>query len=136
MSYSIHRLSIETLLSLDFSPQRTTVLAFGFDEEISGRKGAAKIAVYLEETYGTEGFSILIDEGYGMFNMFGARFASPAVGEKGYMDVRIEVTTPGGHSSIPPANQHTVCLFHVIRKEVDMLSGNRSTLSNNRSLGE
>jgi Gly-Xaa carboxypeptidase len=96
------------------------VLAFGFDEEISGRQGATKIAVYLEETYGTEGFSILIDEGGGMMDMFGARFASPAVGEKGYLDVRIEVTTPGGHSSVPPANHHTVRLFHVIRKETDM----------------
>lgn len=96
------------------------MLAFGFDEEVSGREGAAKIAVYLEETYGIEGFSILIDESDGMVDMFGARFATPAVGEKGYMDVRIEVTTPGGHSSIPPANHHTVCLFHVIRKEADM----------------
>lgn len=102
------RLSIETLLTLNFSPQRTTVLAFGFDEEISGTHGAAKIAVHLEEIYGRNGFSILIDEGSGMADMFGATFASPAIGEKGYLDVKIEVTTPGGHSSIPPANHHTV----------------------------
>ena len=33
----------------------------------------------------------------------------PAVGEKGYFDTRVEVLTPGGHSSIPPA--HTVCIL-------------------------
>lgn len=33
----------------------------------------------------------------------------PAVAEKGYLDVRVEVATPGGHSSVPP--QHTVRWF-------------------------
>lgn len=36
----------------------------------------------------------------------GIAIARPAVGEKGYMDVSIEVKTPGGHSSVPP--EHTV----------------------------
>lgn len=36
----------------------------------------------------------------------GVAIARPAVGEKGYMDVSIEVKTPGGHSSVPP--KHTV----------------------------
>ena len=39
-------------------------------------------------------------------DMYGATFAMPATAEKGYLDVRIEVSTPGGHSSVPPA--HTV----------------------------
>ena len=50
--------------------------------------------------YFTDGF----DELYGE-NVI---FAGPATGEKGYLDVRVEVTTPGGHSSVPPP--HTVCL--------------------------
>ena len=33
-------------------------------------------------------------------------FARPAVAEKGYMDIRMDVLTPGGHSSTPP--KHTV----------------------------
>ena len=33
-------------------------------------------------------------------------FAAPAVAEKGYMDIRTDVLTPGGHSSKPP--KHTV----------------------------
>jgi Gly-Xaa carboxypeptidase len=36
----------------------------------------------------------------------GIAIARPAVGEKGYMDVSIELKTPGGHSSLPP--EHTV----------------------------
>ncbi|CAG8654093.1 13919_t:CDS:2, partial [Acaulospora colombiana] len=59
------------------------------------------------DTYGKNGFSMLIDEGGVMIDMFGAVFAAPAVGEKGYLDVKVEITTPGGHSSIPPPNQHT-----------------------------
>lgn len=42
----------------------------------------------------------------GFGELYGAIFAVPAVAEKGYLDVRVEVSSPGGHSSIPPA--HTV----------------------------
>ncbi len=33
-------------------------------------------------------------------------FAMPCTSEKGYTDVLVEVSTPGGHSSVPP--KHTV----------------------------
>jgi Gly-Xaa carboxypeptidase len=36
----------------------------------------------------------------------GIVYATPATAEKGKLDARIEVFTPGGHSSVPP--QHTV----------------------------
>lgn len=100
-------LAIETLLSHKFQPTRTVVLAFGFDEEISGTQGAGKIAPYLEETYGRNSFAFLVDEGAGLVQQYGALFAAPGIGEKGYFDVRVDVTTAGGHSSIPPANHHT-----------------------------
>lgn len=32
--------------------------------------------------------------------------ATPAVAEKGHFDLRLEVSSPGGHSSVPP--EHTV----------------------------
>ena len=35
--------------------------------------------------------------------------ALPSVAEKGYLDVRLTVSSPGGHSSIPPV--HTVESF-------------------------
>ena len=101
-------MAIETMLLHRVKPRRSVVLAFGFDEETSGSEGAGKLAPYLEEHYGKNGFSILIDEGNPMEDMFGATFAAPAISEKGRMDIKIEVTTPGGHSSIPPASRHTV----------------------------
>ncbi len=36
---------------------------------------------------------------------YGAQFALPGMGEKGYLDLQISVLTPGGHSSVPP--EHT-----------------------------
>lgn len=45
----------------------------------------------------------------GFGSQYGGVFAVPAVGEKGYIDTRVEVTSPGGHSSIPPL--HTVSYF-------------------------
>ncbi|KAG8839356.1 hypothetical protein FRC18_011467 [Serendipita sp. 400] len=109
-------LSIETLLSSHFRPHRTVVLAFGFDEEISGIQGAGKLGPYLEQTYGRDGFALLVDEGAGITEQFGANFAAPAIAEKGYLDIRIDVSTPGGHSSIPPENHHTGIgiLSHII----------------------
>ena len=47
-----------------------------------------------------------------MSDAYGATFALPAVGEKGYFDVRIEVATKGGHSSIPPPHTVGFCQIH------------------------
>jgi hypothetical protein len=39
-------------------------------------------------------------------DMGGIVFATPSTSEKGYLDVKITLSTPGGHSSVPPP--HTV----------------------------
>ena len=49
-----------------------------------------------------------VTAGYG--EQFGRVIATPGVSEKGYMDVMINVASPGGHSSLPPP--HTVCSCH------------------------
>ncbi|KAH0836638.1 hypothetical protein J3R83DRAFT_8356 [Lanmaoa asiatica] len=96
---------IDALLQRGFSPVRTIVLAFGFDEELGGQRGAAHIASYLEHTYGRDAFAMVIDEGSPVSDYGdGVYFASPALSEKGYFNVRIEVATAGGHSSLPPAH--------------------------------
>ena len=84
------------------------------------------MAKYLLESYGKDAFALLIDEGgwlsvylyqnghvlnhlsypAGFGEQFGSVFATPGIAEKGYTDVRVEVTSPGGHSSVPPP--HTV----------------------------
>jgi Gly-Xaa carboxypeptidase len=93
-------------------------------------QGASSLAKYLLESYGEDAFALLIDEGgwlpvylyqnghtlnhlsypAGFGEQFGGVFATPGIAEKGYTDVRVEVTSPGGHSSVPPP--HTVrCHF-------------------------
>ncbi|KAJ3558574.1 hypothetical protein NM688_g840 [Phlebia brevispora] len=97
-------ITVDSLLKESFKPTRTFVLAFGFDEEASSREGAGHLITYLESRYGTNGFVTLLDEGGGYGASFGGDIilAAPCTGEKGYLDARIEVTTPGGHSSVPP----------------------------------
>ncbi|CDZ97628.1 carboxypeptidase s [Phaffia rhodozyma] len=100
--------AVESLLraNKDYTPKRTIVLAFGMDEEVSGFKGAAHIAKYLEDTYtpkfGSSPFGLLVDEGGGYTKAYGKPIAALGTGEKGYGDVRMTVKTLGGHSSVPP----------------------------------
>jgi len=44
----------------------------------------------------------------GFAEQYGTMVATPGIAEKGFLNVLVEVTAPGGHSSIPPA--HTVIL--------------------------
>ncbi|KAK4089435.1 hypothetical protein Purlil1_6424 [Purpureocillium lilacinum] len=95
--------SMEELLSNDsFRPRRTILLAFGFDEECSGWRGAAHIADRLIQRYGENGIAIVHDEGgLGLQTLGDVTYALPAVYEKGYVDVWAELNIVGGHSSIP-----------------------------------
>lgn len=98
-------LAVESLLKNGFEPSRSVVLAFGIDEEAAGTQGAGELAVYLEEAYGRDSFAMLVDEGEGYASTPhepALLFAVPGVSEKGYLDVRMQVTAPGGHSSVPP----------------------------------
>lgn len=96
--------TIEILLSEgQFTPQRTVILAYGFDEESGGPQGAYHLGQFLLERYGEDSIYQLIDEGNAGFSSEGGvNFITPATGEKGYLDSVIELYTPGGHSSVPP----------------------------------
>ncbi|KAJ7484247.1 hypothetical protein FB451DRAFT_1231879 [Mycena latifolia] len=96
--------TIEVLLEKNFAPTRTVVLSFGFDEEGLGYHGAGYLGPALLERFGPDSFAMIVDEGAGYSDSFGAIFAAPAVAEKGYANVDVEVQTPGGHSSVPPAH--------------------------------
>ncbi|GAB0137286.1 hypothetical protein EsDP_00005558 [Epichloe bromicola] len=95
--------TMETLLSYpEWKPNRTIVLAFGFDEECSGCRGAGKIAEHLEARYGKDGFAMVLDEGgLGMNKIGDVLYALPGVYEKGFVDIWFELHVVGGHSSIP-----------------------------------
>ncbi|KOS21067.1 putative carboxypeptidase [Escovopsis weberi] len=95
--------ALEALLSHEhYRPRRTVLLALGFDEERSGYLGAEKIAQTLAERYGEDGVAAVLDEGGLGLRAFGdVLYALPAVTEKSYMDVWVELDVVGGHSSRP-----------------------------------
>ncbi|KIY66589.1 carboxypeptidase S [Cylindrobasidium torrendii FP15055 ss-10] len=96
--------ALETLILKGFQPTRSIVLAFGFDEEISGTHGAAFLASRLLEKYGQNAFALVVDEGGGFTEVYGTPVATPGTAEKGYIDIKVAVAAPGGHSSVPPAH--------------------------------
>ncbi|KZO99299.1 Zn-dependent exopeptidase [Calocera viscosa TUFC12733] len=98
-------LALEALIKHGFTPQRTILLGFGFDEEITGTRGAAHIASLLLARYGPSSLALVLDEGTGYLPELGAMYATPSTAEKGYYDVRLSVHTRGGHSMLPP--KHT-----------------------------
>lgn len=94
--------AVELLLKADFTPERTHILAFGFDEESAGYRGAGSLATALIERYGKNSIASIVDEGSGISEMWGKAFASPGVSEKGSLNLDITIRMPGGHSSVPP----------------------------------
>ncbi|KZT56726.1 carboxypeptidase S [Calocera cornea HHB12733] len=94
--------ALESLIAHGFTPKRTILLAFGFDEEAGGRRGAAHVASFLLTRYGSSSLAFVLDEGTGYLPELGAMYAMPSTAEKGYYDVRLTVQTRGGHSALPP----------------------------------
>ena len=99
--------AVEHLLSRGFQPERTVLLAFGHDEEISGVHGARQIAALLRQRGVKPEF--ILDEGgaiaEGMVEGIKAPIALVGTAEKGYVSVDLVAKAEGGHSSMPP--RHT-----------------------------
>jgi carboxypeptidase PM20D1 len=96
----------ETLLQEGFSPRRTLYFAFGGDEEISGARGAQKLAMKFKER-GLR-FAMIMDEGgviaRNMLSFLGDKPAALiGLAEKGYVTFKITAKGESGHSSMPPA---------------------------------
>ncbi|KAL2371235.1 carboxypeptidase yscS [Blastomyces gilchristii SLH14081] len=95
--------SVDLLIKSGFKPKRTVILAFGCDEEVSGENCGRPISHLLHERYGDDGIYMIMDEGStGVQKEFDRSFAMVSMAEKGYLDVAINVTSTGGHSSNPP----------------------------------
>lgn len=96
--------ALEQLLSEDMQPERSVFFAFGHDEEVGGKDGAAKVAQYFEQKGVT--FEYVLDEGgvvlEGMIDGIDRPVAIIGVSEKGYVNLVLTVNAPGGHSSQPP----------------------------------
>ncbi|KAK4677914.1 hypothetical protein QC764_302940 [Podospora pseudoanserina] len=108
--------TLQLLLEANFQPKRTIILSFGFDEEVSGRRGASALSAFLQERYGKDGVAVIVDEGAGFEETWGTLFAKPGTAEKGYVDVKITVRMPGGHSSIPSDHTSIGVLSELITK--------------------
>ncbi len=96
--------AVESLLAEGFPPERTVYRAFGLDEELGGDRGARAIAGTLAAR-GVRLASVL-DEGGAVADGFRGLLERPVaaigIAEKGFVDVRLHVEAPGGHSSTPP----------------------------------
>ncbi|KAJ7238396.1 hypothetical protein C8J57DRAFT_1246473 [Mycena rebaudengoi] len=99
--------SIEALLEKQFSPTRSVVFSFGFDEA-GGYHGAGELGKVLLDRFGPDSFAMIVDEGSGFTEVFGSVFAAPGIAEKGSVNARIfniiiccETDPP---FSIPPAH--------------------------------
>lgn len=95
----------EELLEQGFVTKRTIIFSFGFDEETGGERGGKHLAARLHEKIGTDGADMILDEGgMGIEKIGSVVYARPATAEKGYVDLVMDLETPGGHSSRPPSH--------------------------------
>lgn len=128
--------TIELLLEEDkFKPQRTIILAFGYDEEAAG-KGAEEISDYLVNKYGPDSILQIIDEGdEGYQEIEGVKLVLPATGEKGHLNSVIDLFTPGGHLSVPP--RHTsIGIMSQLITEIEDKEFSPILTNNNPVLGQ
>ncbi|NP_001032448.2 N-fatty-acyl-amino acid synthase/hydrolase PM20D1.1 precursor [Danio rerio] len=96
--------ALEYLLERGYTPRRTFYIGLGHDEEINGEEGAVKIVNLLK----SRGVKLLyvLDEGLTIMDGVVDGLNEPAaligVSEKGQTTVKLSVSTPPGHSSMPP----------------------------------
>ncbi|KAF8707397.1 carboxypeptidase s, partial [Rhizoctonia solani] len=96
-------ITLEKLIESGFKPKRGILVGFGIDEESTG--------LYVSTD---ENLDLIMSDS--IEEIEGISVALPAIGEKGYLDVSIEVATPGGHSSVPPAHTTIGILASLITK--------------------
>src|SRR5256886_6036307 len=96
--------AVEHLVAAGTKPRRTVYLAFGYDEEVGGRRGAARIADLLASRNVHP--ELVLDEGGALANGLVAGISAPValigIAEKGYVTVGLTAQAEGGHSSMPP----------------------------------
>lgn len=96
--------AVEALMRDGFEPKRSLYLSFGHDEEVGGQDGARAVAEHVQQL-GLE-FEFVVDEGGAILDDVIESVAQPValigVAEKGYLNLRLRVDAPGGHSSQPP----------------------------------
>lgn len=96
--------AVEFLLAQGIQPDCDVWLAFGHDEEVSGREGALSMVKRLQERGVV--LDYVLDEGgaitRGAIPGTTKPLATIGVAEKGYVSLRLTARDGGGHSSMPP----------------------------------
>lgn len=118
--------AIELLISQGVQPKRTIYLAFGHDEEVGGRNGAARIVTLLQSR-GIH-FDYILDEGSAVTDGIIPGTSRPValigIAEKGLLSIELNVETEGGHSSAPPPQTAVGILSRAIsRLEENQMPG-------------
>jgi carboxypeptidase PM20D1 len=113
--------AIESLMKEGYAPERGLYIAFGHDEEISGKEGAAKIVQLLKSRNIDPEF--VLDEGgilsKGLVPGIKSPVALVGVAEKGYTTVVLHIELEGGHSSMPQKETPITVLSKAVNKIVD-----------------
>lgn len=112
---------LEDMLSnKEWKPRRTIIIASGFDEECSGRRGAGEIGKFLTERYGNDSIVAVLDEGgFGRMKIGNVVYAMPGVMEKGHVDIWFTLRVAGGHSSKPFPHTGIGIIAQIINKLED-----------------
>lgn len=107
--------AVEGLLAEGHTPRRTIWLSYGHDEEIGGNHGAKAAAAHLA-SLGVKAHMVVDEGGVVMKDMLPVDRPVALVGiaEKGYLSLRLTVTSSGGHSSMPPRETATGILAAAI----------------------
>lgn len=110
--------AMEQLIARDVHRHRDIYFAFGHDEEIGGNRGAKAIAAHFAAK--NIEFDFVLDEGgaitEGIIPGVQPPVALVGVAEKGFVNLRLSVNAPGGHSSQPPKNTAAGILSQAVVK--------------------
>lgn len=108
--------AVESLLEDGFRPQQTVYLAFGFDEEVGGARGAQMIADRLRGR--DVRLRYVLDEGgaimQGIIPDVKQPIAAIGIAEKGSVSVELATELETGHSSRPPRDTAIAVLVAAI----------------------
>uniref|UniRef100_A0A8C2KFR8 Peptidase M20 domain containing 1, tandem duplicate 1 n=1 Tax=Cyprinus carpio TaxID=7962 RepID=A0A8C2KFR8_CYPCA len=111
--------ALEYLLERGYTPRRSFYIGLGHDEEVSGSQGAVNIVKLLK----SRGVKLLyvLDEGLTIMDGVVDGLIGPGaligVSEKGQATVKLSVSTPPGHSSMPPRESSIGILASAVARQ-------------------
>lgn len=113
--------AISLLLEQGYQPPHDVYLALTHDEEIGSKEGAAAVTALLQQRQVKLAWSL--DEGSFVLRQMvpgvATDIASINVAEKGFLNLQLTVQSPGGHSSMPPAETAVSILARALTRLTD-----------------